>query len=281
LATGDLRVTPDEAATLLNEVMGLDLSAEDVAVLKARTEGWVAGLQLAALSMQGKATERVASFIAAFGGSHRHVIDYLAEEMMSQQSDVIRDFLCQTAILNRLTSPLCDAVTGRDDSAVILAQLEQANLFLVPLDDQREWYRYHHPFADFLRNRLNLDLPDQVNELHRQASEWHEHNGFMAAAIDRALSAEDFRRTAYLIEKVAEATLMRSEVATFLGWLKALPNTVIRSWSYLHLAHAWGLVTAGQLDAAEPRVQEAIQAASVGDVRIEGGMAPSVVSSPR
>jgi LuxR family maltose regulon positive regulatory protein len=267
LRAQDLRFTVDETATFLNQVMGLRLSAEDIAALEARTEGWIAGLQLAALSMQGRATERVADFIAAFSGSHRHVIDYLAEEVMAQQSDDIHDFLCQTSILNQLTPPLCNAVTGRRDSEVILTQLEQANLFLILLDDQRNWYRYHHLFADFLRSHLNQDLPDQVPELHRRASEWYEQQGLSTAAIEHALSAKDFKRAAHLIEEAADTTLIRSEVTTLQGWIEALPDDVIRVRPLLCVYHAWALVLNGSpLEVAESRLQDALKADTAGSV---------------
>jgi len=254
----DLRFTPGEAATFLNQAMGLDLSIEEIAALEARTEGWISGLQLAALSMRGRAAEHVAGFVTAFSGSHRHVIDYLAEEVMARQTDEIHDFLCQTAILNHLTAPLCDAVTGREDSDGILRQLEQANLFLIPLDDQRQWYRYHRLFAGFLRNRLHGQLPHQERELHRRASEWYEQNGPLAAAIEHALSATDFERAASLIEQAAKETLMRSEFATFLNWVETLPDDSMRARPSLCLYHAWALLLSNRpLDAIESRLQDA------------------------
>jgi LuxR family maltose regulon positive regulatory protein len=278
LRPADLRFTPDEAAAFLNQTMGLGLSPGDVAALEARTEGWIAGLQLAALALQSPrprpdvAAERAADFIAAFSGSHRHVIDYLAEEVMARQPAEIRDFLCQTAILDRLTAPLCDVVTGRDDSDAILGRLEQANLFLVPLDDRREWYRYHHLFADFLRNRLRQDQPDRVPELHRRASAWYEQSGFMEAAIDHALSAEDFERAAHLIEQAAEAAMMRSEVSTVRGWVEALPDDIVRARPLLYVYHAGvQLLDGGPLDVVEARLQEAMEADTAGS--ISGGVA--------
>jgi LuxR family maltose regulon positive regulatory protein len=269
LRTADLRFTPDEAAAFLNQAMGLNLSPGDVAALEARTEGWIAGLQLAALSMRDKDAERVADFIADFSGSHRHVIDYLAEEVMAQQPDEIHDFLCQTAILDRLTAPLCDAVAGRDDSDEILRQLEQANLFLVPLDERREWYRYHHLFADFLRNYLGRDQPDRVPELHRRAAGWYEQNRLITAAIDHALSAGDFERAARLVEQVAEATLMRSEAATLMGWMEALPDDEVRARPILSTYHAGlQLMDGCPPDVLEARLQEAMEADTTGTVSI-------------
>ena len=175
LRAADLRFTPAEAAEFLNQVMGLDLSAEDIAALETRTEGWIAGLQMAALSMQGRAD--TASFIQAFTGSHRFVLDYLVEEVLQRQPERVRSFLLQTAILDRLCGPLCDAVTGQEDGREMLEALERGNLFVVPLDDERQWYRYHHLFADVLQAHLLEEQPDQVSALHRRASEWYEQNG--------------------------------------------------------------------------------------------------------
>ena len=163
LRAGDLRFTPSEAADFLNEAMGLNLSARDIAALETRTEGWIAGLQLAALSMQGRSD--TASFIQAFTGSHRFVLDYLMEEVLQRQPERVRSFLLQTAILERLSGSLCDAVTERDDGRSMLAALERGNLFVVPLDDQRQWYRYHHLFADVLQARLMEEQPDRVSDI--------------------------------------------------------------------------------------------------------------------
>jgi LuxR family maltose regulon positive regulatory protein len=255
LRAADLRFTPQEAATFLDQTMGLQLSTQAVEALEARTEGWIAGLQLAALSMRGKSAEGVADFIAAFGGSHRHVIDYLAEEVLAQQSDEVQSFLCQTAILDRLTAPLCDAVRGQADSQAILEQLEQTNLFLVALDDERKWYRYHLLFADFLRSRLRGDA--RLPELHRRAAEWHQRNGSLAEAIQHLLDAADFEAAASLIEQVTRATLMRSEIVTFLNWVEALPHSVICAHPTLHAYNAWALLLTGHsLDEVEARLQD-------------------------
>src|SRR5947199_9108528 len=174
LRAANLRFNAEETTAFLTEVMGLPLSAEQVAALLTRTEGWIAGLHLAALSMQGR--DDAAGFIAAFTGSHRYVVDYLIEEVLLRQPEEVQDFLMQTCILDRLSGPLCDAVSGRDDSQVKLAQVEHANLFLVSLDDERHWYRYHHLFAEVLRSRLQQQQPTVVPELHRRASRWYEHN---------------------------------------------------------------------------------------------------------
>ena len=171
----ELRFTPDEAAAYLNELMGLRLTARDVAALEGRTEGWIAALQLAALSMQGR--EDVAGFIAGFAGDDRYVVDYLAEEVLQRQPERVQAFLLQTCILGRLSGPLCDAVTGQGGGKAMLAALERGNLFLVPLDDRRRWYRYHHLFADVLQARLLDEQPGQLPDLHRRASAWYQQNG--------------------------------------------------------------------------------------------------------
>ena len=192
-----LRFTPDEAAAYLNEMMGLQLTARDVAALEGRTEGWIAALQLAALSMQGR--DDVAGFIAGFAGDDRYVVDYLAEEVLQRQPEHVQHFLLQTSILGRLSGPLCDAVTGQGGGKAMLAALDRGNLFLVPLDDRRRWYRYHQLFADVLQARLLDEQPGQVPGLHRRASAWYQQNGEPSAAIGHALAAEDFGRAADLV----------------------------------------------------------------------------------
>jgi len=262
IRVADLRFTPDETAIFLNQIMGLSLSAEDIVTLKLRTEGWIAGLQLAALSMRDR--EDVADFIADFSGSHRHVLDYLAEEVISKQSDEIHDFLCQTAILDQLTAPLCDAVTGRDDSREILAQLEQANLFLIPLDDSRAWYRYHHLFVDLLRQRLQQIQPERIPTLHSRASLWYAQRGMLAEAIEHALSSGDLAQAADLIEEAAEPTMMRSEIATFQSWVEALPDAIMRGRPLLCVFHAWTLLLSGQpYEMVKARLEDAAKSADL------------------
>ncbi|MBN1400923.1 MAG: AAA family ATPase, partial [Anaerolineae bacterium] len=246
IRAADLRFTPNEAASFLNQIMGLSLSARDIAVLAGRTEGWAAGLQLAALSMQGRPPQGINAFVAAFGGSHRHIMDYLADEVMAQQPIEIHDFLCQTSLLDQLTAPLCDAVTGRDDSYALLHRLERANLFLVPLDDQGLWYRYHHLFAEFLRNHLRHDQRDLIPALHRRASDWYARHGMTAEAIEHALQADDMGRAADLIERTAEATLMHSEIGALLRWADALPDAVVSAHPTLCVYYAWALLLAGR-----------------------------------
>ena len=259
----DLRFTSQEAAAFLNQVMGLDLADKDVATLKARTEGWIAGLQMAALSIQGQ--EDVAAFIRALTGSDRYILDYLVEEVLKQQPEPVQTFLLQTSILDRLTGTLCDAVWDKlptcptaGDGQAMLEQLERDNLFIVPLDNERRWYRYHRLFADLLRYHLHQAQPDLAPTLHHRASEWYEQNRLMAEAVDHALAAGDFERAARLIEQVAEAALMRSELTTFLGWVDALPDGLVRDRPSLCLFQAWAFLMSGRpLESIESRLQDA------------------------
>ena len=267
LRATDLRFTSSEAAEFLNQVMGLDLSVEDIAALERRTEGWIAGLQLAAISMQGR--EDTAGLIQSFAGSHRFVLDYLIEEVLDQQSESVQNFLLQTAVLDRLTGSLCDALIGQDNGRATLESLERANLFIVPLDGERRWYRYHHLFADLLRLRLRQILPEQAPTLHHRASEWYEQNGFIDEAIEHALGAEDFERAAHLIEEQADVIWQRGEHTKLRRWLAGLPVELVFSKPHLCILHAWDLFTSGQQDAAERSLQAAEQA-----------LDPSLVLSP-
>ena len=255
IRASDLRFTPGEAAEFLNQVMGLDLSAEDVAALESRTEGWIAGLQMAALSLQG--TPHADGFIRAFTGSHRFVLDYLVEEVLQRQSEQVRNFLLQTAILDRLCGPLCDAVTGQDDGRGTLETLERRNLFVAPLDDERRWYRYHRLFADVLLARATEEKPDGVSDLHRRASEWYERNELPEDAIRHALAARDFGRAADLIELAFPAMDAGFRSAEWLGWVKALPDEVVRSRPVLSAGYAWALLDGGDMETCEPRLQDA------------------------
>ncbi len=255
LRAADLRFTSSEAAEFLNQVMGLDLSAEDIAALETRTEGWIAGLQLAAISMQGH--DDATSLIKSFTGSHRLVLDYLIEEVLNQQTESVQTFLLQTAILNRLTGSLCDALTGQDNGQATLENLEHANLFIVPLDNERRWFRYHHLFADLLRQRMRQTQPAQVPPLHCRASEWYEQNGFADDAIEYALRSEDFERAAYLIEDHLDVNYDRVDQTILRRWLTELPEEFVFSNPHLCILHAWNLFTSGQLDAAERSLQAA------------------------
>jgi LuxR family maltose regulon positive regulatory protein len=254
----DLRFTLTEATAFLNDTMGLRLSQEDVDTLDARTEGWIAGLQMAALSMQGR--KDATAFIKAFSGSHRFILDYLVEEVLERQSQNVQDFLLRTSILDRLTAPLCDVVAARDDSQAMLVQLEQANLFVMPLDDERRWYRYHHLFADLLSNRLHQTSADLVPSLNRRASEWYAQNGLITEAVSHALEAGDIQQATRLVEENAFALVYHSELAALVGLLDMLPGRTVRLRPRLCIARAWALAYTGQVDAVEPLVLDAEKA---------------------
>jgi LuxR family transcriptional regulator, maltose regulon positive regulatory protein len=255
LHAADLRFTLDEVTAFLNSIMDLGLSDKQIATLDTHTEGWIAGLQLAALSMQGREDKQ--QFIVTFTGSHRHILEYLSTEVFSRQPGYMQDFLLQTSILDRLSESLCDAVTNRRDGQAILERLEQANLFLVPLDEERRWYRYHHLFAEFLRQRLSQAQPALLPELHRRAAGWYEQNGLVAEAMQHALAAGDLQHAARLVEQNGEAMVKSGEMMTLLQWLSALPEVVIRSSPQLSILYAGCLASLGQLDAADVRVQDA------------------------
>jgi LuxR family maltose regulon positive regulatory protein len=255
LRAADLRFTPAEAATFLMSGMGLSLSAEDIATLETRTEGWIAGLQLAALSLQDH--QDSSGFIRAFAGGHRYIADYLVDEVLKRQSEDIRSFLLQTAILDRLHGALCDAVTGQDGGAARLESLEHGNFFVVPLDDTRHWYRYHHLFADVLSAQLMAEQPEQVSTLHRRASEWYERHGSAADAIRHALAAADVERAADLIELAVPALRQSRQEATMLGWLKALPDDLLCVRPVLSVHYAGVLLLSGSLEGVEARLRDA------------------------
>ena len=255
LRAADLRFTPAEAAEFLNQMMGLNLSAENIAALEARTEGWIAGLQLAAISMQGR--EDSASFIKSFTGSHRFVLDYLAEEVLQRQPEPIRNFLLQTSILDRFCAALCNAVTEWQDGKEMLDVLERSNLFLIPLDDKRQWYRYHRLFADVLQAHLRDAQPGRVTDIHSRASAWYEQNGLRADAIRHALAAKEFSRAANLIELAFPAMSRERQFATLLGWLKLLPDEVVRVRPVLCYEYAFSSMSCGENENVEPRLQDA------------------------
>jgi LuxR family maltose regulon positive regulatory protein len=255
LRAADLRFTAAEAAEFLNKTMGLDLAEEDITALENRTEGWIAGLQLAALSLRGRPD--TAGFIQAFTGSHRFVLDYLLEEVLRRQPERVRDFLLQTAILDGLNGPLCDAVTGREDGAEMLEALERGNLFVVPLDDRRRWYRYHHLFADVLRTHAMETRPDRAATLHRRASEWYERNGMAADAISHALAAKDFERAAGLIELAWPTMEGGPQSAAWLGWVRALPDKLVRARPVLSTWYGYALLGRAEMEAAESRLNDA------------------------
>ncbi len=247
----DLRFNPAEAMAFLKQITGLDLSLEQITALENRTEGWIAGLQLAALSLQGQSESQVDTFLAAFRGDDRYIVDYLVEEVFNQQTPFIQNFLLQTAILERLSGPLCDAVldggakkqeTGLTSSQGVLEYLEQANLFIIPLDNKRQWYRYHHLFGDLLGHRLHQIYPERVKELHCRASQWYEKATLFDEAIRHALAAEDFDYTADLIETYAQTLLWEhGNTQTLLTWFEILPNTIIHTRPMVIINYCWVL----------------------------------------
>ena len=249
LRAADLRFTSAEAAQFLSQVMSLSLSAEDIHALENRTEGWIAGLQLAALSMQGR--EDVQGFIRSFAGDDRYIVDYLVEGVLQRQPEPVRNFLLQTAILDRLNGPLCESVTGQPGGKARLESLQRGNFFVVPLDDKRHWYRYHHLFGEVLRLNLMAEQPGQVAALHQRASQWYEHNGSPADAIRHALAAEDFERAADLVERVFITMSQNRQEAILLGWLKALPDALIRDHPVLCNLYAGALMQTGEIQGVE------------------------------
>src|SRR6266576_1856570 len=255
IRAADLRFTPGEAAAYLTEVMELVLTAADVAALEGRTEGWIAALQLAALSMQGR--EDTAAFIDGFAGDDRYIVDFLAEEVLQRQPGHVQHFLLQTSILDRLSGPLCDAVTGQDGGKAKLTTLERGNLFLVPLDDRRQWYRYHQLFADVLHARLLDEQPDDVPELHQRASAWYEQNGEPSEAIRHALAAQDWERAADLVELAIPAMRRSRQEAAVLGWLELLPDEVVRVRPVLSVGFAGALLAGGEFEGVEARLRDA------------------------
>lgn len=236
LRQADLRFNPNEAALFLTETAGLNLTESDITILEKRTEGWIAGLQLAALSLRGR--EDISAFLQDFGGSHRFVIDFLADEVLSQQSVVIHDFLLQTSILDRLNASLADHVTGQADSQSLLTQLEEANLFLIALDDRREWYRYHHLFQDFLRGQLE---EDRERGLHKRAAEWFLTHEYFSEAVKHALASGDVGQAERVISLAAPMAFNQGTIKTMLGWLETLPEEVITNNYELAITKGFGL----------------------------------------
>jgi LuxR family maltose regulon positive regulatory protein len=308
----ELRFTGEETSNFLQRIMRLDLTAAEVATLHQRTEGWIAGLQLVALSMQGSADVR--RLVASFAGDHRYVLDYLMDEVFAQQPADVQDFLLKTSILERFSAPLCDAVAGRDDSRGVLLSLERSNLFIIPLDQSRQWYRYHRLFADLLRHRLSQSPPfipparggergrvpagggergrvpagggergrvpagggerQGVKALHRQASRWYAENGFPADAVRHALAASDWEEAASLIVSVSGDMLKRGEVVTLLGWYWALPDEMVLADPQLCLEYSWPLILTERIEAAEPYLAHAEQVALEHEIRpLLGGIA--------
>jgi LuxR family maltose regulon positive regulatory protein len=286
LRDDELRFTPDEATAFLNEVMGLDLPPEDVEALEARTEGWIVGLQLAALSLQGR--EDTQEFITAFTGSHHYVLEYLTEEIWHYQPEPVQQFLMQTSILDRLCGSLCDAIfdegrTPNDErhsrdsrpsssSQKILDYLERSNLFIISLDDHRDWYRYHRLFADLLGNRLRQAMSSEgIAELHARASVWHERHGSLDEAVKHAVQAEDYERAAFLVERAAKTGMLQGRLTTLLHWLEALPETLLYTRPRLRLYQAWALFLSGRAEVAERMLRDAKEALGARPPSLDNG----------
>ena len=264
IRANDLRFAADEVADFLTRAVGLRLLPREVAALEARTEGWIAGLQIAALSMQGR--EDMSGFIQSFSGSHRHILGYLVDEVINQRPKGTLDFLLTTSILDRLCGSLCDAVTGNSDGQAILENLERVNLFITPLDEEGKWYRYHQLFADVLQARLKQNNPDLVAKLHRRAGNWYAQEGMFDDAMRHALAGADFEEAARLIERVAGKMLRRGSSASLIQWLKALPDETFRAHPRLCLARGWTFVWGAEfsVERADEWAQIALKAASTG-----------------
>jgi len=271
LRAADLSFTTNETADLFKKRLNLQISTNDIQLLETRTEGWIAGLQLAALSLHGR--KDPSNFLKTFKGDHRYIADYLTEEVLNRQPDQLRNFLLQTSILERLSASLCDAVTGQDNSRQVLNTLENANMFVIPLDEERCWYRYHHLFADLLEQRLRVKQGDLVAELHRRASQWFAKNGFKNEAVDHALIAQDYPQAAQLIEEIAEIEWDRARESRLLQWFKKLPDKRIDANPKLCIFYARELFKSGYLDNAEKRLHAAehmLESTSISDVNKEG-----------
>lgn len=254
----DLRFNETEAGEFLNGMLNARLTPRDIAILEERTEGWAAGLQLAALSMKGR--QDIAGFIAAFKGSHVYIAEYLVEEVLNRQPAEVQTFLLNTSILKQLNPQLCQAVTGFDNGDLLLAELYRENLFVVALDDQGEWFRYHHLFADLLKARLNRHLPKaEIDLLHQRAAEWYEQHGLIADAFEHALAAEDYARAIGLLETIALPMILQAFVKTVEDWLRAVPEAWIVQSPRLNMAFAWLNLFRGTSPQAVPyitRLQE-------------------------
>ena len=255
IRANELRFRFDETRALLNEIMDLAISKDNISRLENRTEGWIVGLQMVAISMQNR--EDISSFIQAFTGTHRFILDYLLEEVLNQQSPEIQEFLLKTSILDQLTSPLCDAVLGGSSSQEILAQLELSNLFLIPLDDERIWYRYHHLFSELLRNQLTLIYPAEISNLHQKTSEWLEAQGFIDETVAHAFAAQDHERAARLCEKFGLGMLQESRHKALSNWIEALPIDLVHRRPWLCVYQSWTRHWAGLREDGEACLENA------------------------
>ena len=258
IRAADLRFTVEEAATFLNQVMKVALSIDQVGALEQRTEGWVTGLQLAALSMQGR--DDLQSFVSAFTGSHHYILDYLADEVLNSQSESVQEFLLRTSILDRLTAPLCDMLTDRTDSQLIMENLERANLFIIPMDDEQRWYRYHHLFAELLRKRLGQIYPNVIADLHRKAAVWHEQQRFIEKSIEHYFYIKDYDQIVHLLRQYYFQLMIPRNVTLLWHWFNLFPDDILRGNPWLSLYYAWLIWNRGDRIAVESYLDSAQQA---------------------
>jgi LuxR family maltose regulon positive regulatory protein len=275
IRAADLEFTQIEAESFFNVIMKMGLSNADIAAFEERTEGWITGLQLVALAMQGFNAQQITEFVNVFTGSHFYIVDYLVEEVLNRQPEVKRDFLLQTSILKRMTGSLCNRVTGREDGQTILENLDQGNLFIIPLDNERQWYRYHHLFADVLYSRLKSLSPDLLPKLHMLASEWYEENGFIPEAISHAFDAANTEKAAELIEQNASGLLIRGEFTTLLGWIENV-EALADKHPWICIDAAWAYTLSGKSDVVEPwliKVEERIAKNNLSNDNLLGNMA--------
>jgi LuxR family transcriptional regulator, maltose regulon positive regulatory protein len=252
IRAADLRFTHEEAAVFLQQVWQINLSPNHIAALEQRTEGWIAGLQLAALSLERlQSAADIANFVADFAGSHRYILDYLADEVLQQQSPEVQTFLLHSSMLDRLCADLCQAVLETADAQAMLERLEAANLFLIPLDGRRQWFRYHHLFADLLRHRLKQTRPDLLPTLHQRASQWHEAQGIIDEAVKHAMSAGDMQRSAKLLEGARWQAHSRGQIVTLQRWLDMLPAEIVDQNGTLAMGRVWIYLYTGRIAEAE------------------------------
>ena len=269
--TDDLRFSREEAVTLLEKMKSPELSPDDVSALNERTEGWAVGLKMAALSLRHQ--KDIPGFIASFAGSQRYIMDYLMEEVLRQQSQEVQDFLLKTSVLERLTAPLCDAVTGRKDSLDMLPLLERSHLFIVPLDESRQWYRYEHLFADILRHQLEVTFGvEKVAGLNRLASQWYEEHKFPDDAMHHAREAKDWERVVRLIKEQQLGKMQRGEFVTLLNWLRVLPEDILQTHVHIDILYNEMMLVTGQLDTAETRIKT-LEKAAQGNESLKGDIA--------
>jgi LuxR family maltose regulon positive regulatory protein len=258
IRTADLRFTPPEVEAFLNQEMKLGLSGDSIQQLELSTEGWIAGLQLAALSMQGRSD--IQAFISSFTGSYHYIADFLVEEVLDRQPAAVKDFLLKTCVLERMNAGLCDALTSPGSAQAMLEKLEHNNLFIIPLDDQQNWYRYHHLFADLLQNRLWREHPELVPDLYKRAADWSSQNSLVPEAIKYAMAGTDFDQASVLLERQIPQMQRSGELKTLAGWLGRLPDDLLRQRPYLSIAYAWALAySSGAPDKVEHLLQNASQ----------------------